>query len=240
VAKHTRRQVISSGVILAALAPFRSLTGRAYGASEREPLDAHRVGLSAARVMNTAETIYRKQTGRFATLEELNDPAFRDTYGRVYPSDLVRTVQFGATDIVPGFRAVLELSNDCTAYKALIVERLVTNGQSFAYSTDESGVISVGTVSVASGGLQLRTFVGEPTSKSQTKHAKITLSSIGMSVASFFLPTLEARDACGDCGQCFTGSASDCGTTCGELCCNLGFQTCPWCCMKFASCGCPS
>ena len=247
--KHTRRQWIGGVTMAALVAPFEKLipSGTPTVRPIAQVTDGHHLALGAARVINNAQLVHNRFVGGYASLDDLASRRVRDLYREKRESDALDQLELTSEDIVPGFRASLELTPDRQSYSLLIIEKTANDGRAFAYATDASGVIRQGTVSVGTEVSVSNTFAGSPIPKPSPQQPEgSAVSAMGMAIATFLIPTLHANcsdpqcsSPFGTCGGCFTGSASECGAFCAPLCCNVGYESCPWCCMCHAGCGCP-
>lgn len=172
--KHTRRQMIGGLALAALAAPFRRM-----GAAESVPeskvvlLTGRRLGLTAARVINTAQIVHQKQLGRFGTFADLSQPAVREAYVRLYAPEIVQKVRFRQDDVVDGFRAVLHLSGGGRNYRLFIIELAASEGRSFAYLTDDTGVVQEGSVRANNTRLIRWTSSGSPLTNRRNPPQKV-------------------------------------------------------------------
>jgi hypothetical protein len=221
--KHTRRQWLGGMLLLTITAPFRNLYA-AQTPGEKE--DARRIGLSAARIINTAQSAFSKRNGRFGSLDEIAASPVVEELSKVYDAAVFKQIRF-ASDVAPNFRAVLNLSDDRKAYTLIVAENKVSDGRAFAYRTDQKGVILVGSVASTGKRMDLESFVGEPL-KRPGRAPKRPLSSIAAAITSLVVPTLHAQPdeegGCGLCAACWDDDAESCGTNCSVLCCNTGWE----------------
>jgi hypothetical protein len=214
-------------------------------AAAAQPLDDRKVAIVALRILNSMQ-VKNKKRGRYGTLQE--------TLGWLTREDVIslsnrasRTIidpdQFAiGGDLVPGFSFLAQIGESGTSYTFLLWDRF---GR--AYKTDESGVISAGTLQA--GTLRehaLASFNGTPLQEAEERRASKPrgIPALLGGVAGFFFPTVFAQpqfccpQQCGGgCrfGECWNENC-DCDTDFGPpICCNLGYAGCPWCCLNFCS-----
>jgi hypothetical protein len=236
--KPSRRQVLSGLAITVLAAPFRNFFVGNVAAAQDPAADATAEALRAVRFINTAQALSVHTTGAFGTLTDLNSPQMRSIYEQRYERSRLEGIRLLGDEIVPGFTAALEVTSDRHAYRLVVVERAAKNGVHFAYASDETGVIRVGTVPTAFIATPLTHFNGTPIQKPAVRQS--STGNLARSIIAFFVPTLYANESrCGasNCGTCFTGTAYQCGSGCAN-CCNLGYSGCEWCCMTWAGCAC--
>lgn len=120
-------------------------------------------------------------------------------------------------EFVPGYRLTFQEA-PVGQYGAVMTEVMGAN----AYWTDQTGVIRVGTYSGAAEELALNGVGLSPPAPEQNGFVAAVLE--------FFVPTLHARrhECCtGACGGFCTSSCESCPPA---ICCNMGFESCTWCC----------
>lgn len=181
------------------------LATRPIAAQATEDLDAE-VLLIWLRYANTVQSAYKKQYGRFAdALAELNPARVDSLRGRRF-----RPVPAGA-----------EFALKAVGSESYVIA-LRDPESGLLMWTDKTGVIQKGHSAAALNVNNLTESNSRPLTTADASMKKSRLASF----VGFFMPTLHAQHFC-LCGNCI--GPGECGG-CEQVCCNLGFQDCTWCC----------
>lgn len=142
---HVRQSLVVLPLLAAILlsSSFSSAQKPAAVVPDRE-LQRRSFATQFLHALNAAEQDYKKKHGKFASWQALYGDGYFTTSGTKWVSDDFPTVGHAmynnAAEVVPGWKLRLSLSNDASAYDALLQD--VTDAKcGYAVLSDERGVI---------------------------------------------------------------------------------------------------
>ena len=192
--------------------------------------------IAALRVVNTLENWHNLNGDGYLPLDDLlqRDKA-KSVLSEMSRPPFSRADVIATGELLDGFTTALHLNADRSTY--LVILRSKSSAMSFM--TDASGVIQEGEMATPPGPFDgapdalVEAFRGAPIVRPRQPAPRAHLLAI---VASFFVPTLEARGpaCCYDtCSGACLSPASACQGCFPAACCNLGYQSCAFCCNLF-------
>jgi len=209
-------------------------------AQQRDVLTAGELlARNAARVVNTVEHYEFAKNGRYLSLSDLsgsamlvlltrNSSANAEGLGRLTIDEL----SFTASELVPGYRATLDVSKSGTSY--LLVLGTIAKS-TWSFSSDETGILWQGTFQNRSqhGITHASALLGDarPITRQARQMRDDSKNVAGFAGHSAFLAPSDGPAICAlEGGACKDTAQARNLVQSGRCCWNLGYADCAWCC----------